>query len=76
MNKNFKIDKSSGIPAYQQIYNHLKGLIDDGVLKQGDEIYSESEMISKYGVSQITVRRAVQDLAQEGYLQKLSLIHI
>lgn len=70
MNKNFKIDKSSGIPAYQQIYNHLKGLIDDGVLKQGDEIYSESEMISKYGVSQITVRRAVQDLAQEGYLQK------
>ena len=70
MKEKYLINKESKIPAYQQIYNHIKSMIDSGELKPGDEIDSEKEMTIKYQVSQITIRRAIQDLAHDGYLNK------
>lgn len=32
---------------------------------------SESELCEKYGISRITARRAIEDLAREGYLRKV-----
>lgn len=66
----FKIDKSLSIPAYQQIYKQIKEQIENGNLHTGDEIPSEKEMIENFEVSQITVRRALMDLTNDGYLKK------
>ena len=70
MEEEFKIVKNIGVPAYQQIYAHIKEQIETGILKMGEEIPSEKEMIEFYQVSQITVRRALMDLKNDGYLKK------
>lgn len=56
------------IPKYQQIENDLKNQILNGEFESGDRFYSESELIKRYGVSSITVVRAIKDLVVEGYL--------
>lgn len=67
----FKIDKSSPIPLHIQLKRALLYLIEEGKLKPGDKIMSESELCEKYSISRITARRAIDDLAREGYLRKV-----
>ena len=56
------------IPEYAKIYNTLKREIISGEFSPGDQIPPEPELCERFGVSRITVRRAVQTLAQEGYV--------
>ena len=58
-------------PLYQQIYDDIKGAIKDGVYKVDEKIPSEAELSEEYGVSRITVRRAIEDLCSDGYLTKM-----
>ena len=58
-------------PLYQQIYDDIKGAIKDGVYKVDEKIPSEAELSEEYGVSRITVRRAIEDLCADGYLTKM-----
>lgn len=57
-------------PLYQQIYEDMKGKIEEGAYSEGDRIPSEQELCATYGASRITVRRAVGDLCANGYLVK------
>lgn len=66
-----QIDKSSPIPLHVQLKRALARLIEEGKLKPGDRIMSESELCEKYNISRITARRAIDDLAREGYLRKI-----
>ena len=54
------------MPLYQQIYDEIKYAIDNGVYAPGDKIPTETELSTKYAVSRITVRRAVEELCKEG----------
>lgn len=56
------------IPKYQQIKEDLLKKIQSGEFESGDRFYSESELVKMYNVSSITVIRALQDLASDGYL--------
>lgn len=56
------------IPKYQQIKNDLLKKIELGEFEHGDRFYSEAELVKLYSVSSITVIRAIQELANEGYL--------
>ncbi|MGX7394983.1 GntR family transcriptional regulator [Carnobacterium mobile] len=56
------------IPKYQQIKNDLLKKIEVGEFEHGDRFYSEAELVKLYSVSSITVIRAIQELANEGYL--------
>lgn len=56
------------IPKYQQIKNDLLKKIEVGEFEHGDRFYSEAELVKLYNVSSITVIRAIQELANEGYL--------
>lgn len=56
------------IPKYQQIKNDLLKKIEVGEFEHGDRFYSEAELVKRYNVSSITVIRAIQELANEGYL--------
>lgn len=56
------------VVKYIKIKNDIIKDIVDGKLKPEDKIPSESQLKEKYGVSAITVRRALSDLITEGYV--------
>ena len=61
---------SKSSPLYQQIFEEIKGAIEAGDYVPKERIPSEPELSERYGVSRITVRRAVEELCAEGYLVK------
>lgn len=57
-------------PLYARIRDDLRGRIERGEYAVGSVIPSELELADEYGVSRPTVRQAVQELADEGLLDK------
>jgi DNA-binding GntR family transcriptional regulator len=53
-------------PAYEQIANHLREQILSGALKTGDVLPSNQKLQEQYGVSKVTVARAMAALSSEG----------
>ncbi len=70
MEKPIELNKDSKIPIHQQLYSCIKEKIESGSYKENDIIPSEKEMQEIYGVSRITIRRAISDLEHDGYLIK------
>ena len=62
--------KNGHTPIYEQLYRYIKDRIEDGTYKIGSVIPSESEMQKQFGVSRITVRRAISDLEHDGFVKK------
>lgn len=62
--------QDASIPLYQQLKGVLKNSILSGELTYGDKIPTEVELSEKYGVSRITVRTAISELVEEGFLIK------
>lgn len=58
------------ISIYQKIENDIKQKITDGNLNHGDKIDSENELKKMYTVSRSTVRHALNNLVNEGYLYR------
>jgi len=55
-------------PIWQQIYDHILGLIETGKLSAGEQLPGENSMSASLGVTRITLRRALQQLQKEGHL--------
>ena len=53
---------------YRQIYTEIKTEIETGKIKPGEQILPEVELMEKYKVSRITVRKALKMLADENYI--------
>lgn len=66
--KEFHLDKSSFVPLYIQVRDILKELINTDQLKPGDQVPSENELSTTFGISRMTVRQAIQELIREGFL--------
>jgi GntR family transcriptional regulator len=60
------LDRSSAVPLYFQIYQHLLDQIHSGALQPGQSIPSEPEMADRMGVSRMTARQAVKALCDAG----------
>ena len=60
------VDKTLPAPLYHQVYTALRDLIFDGTYHPGDSLPSETELIDLFGVSRITVRRALDELSARG----------
>ena len=72
-----KLDDNNSIPLYLQLKNTIKGLIESGEIQKGEKIPSEHELCKKYDVSRITVRNALAELEDEGYLiKKIGRAHV
>lgn len=56
------------IPRYMDVYTDLKKHIRSGEYEVGDFLPTEGELEEKYEVSRTTVRKAVQSLIFEGYV--------
>jgi GntR family transcriptional regulator len=58
-------------PKYYTVKKAIVDKINDEEFKVGETIPSERELIGMFHVSRITVRKAVEELEQEGYLFKV-----
>ena len=68
--KQSKLNSDASSPLYVQLMQKIKNSISTGELKTGSRIQPEQELCSVYGVSRITVRKAITELEKEGILEK------
>lgn len=61
-------DASSKQPKYRQIVESLRANISAGHYRDGARLPSEAELVRRFGVSRMTVVKAMQQLQQEGLL--------
>ena len=64
------IDRSSPLPAYQQIANDILKRISDQEWEVGEKLPSEAELSADYGVSRVTLRQAMAKLEQDKIIEK------
>ncbi|MBY0099227.1 GntR family transcriptional regulator [Mesobacillus maritimus] len=64
------LNSESAIPLYIQLKQAILEDINNKVYRPGEKLPTEPELGEKYNVSRITVRKAVVDLVNEGYLIK------
>jgi GntR family transcriptional regulator len=54
---------------YSRVETVLAGEIADGILKVGGQLPTEDDLIARFEVSRITVRRAIQNLVSRGLVE-------
>jgi GntR family transcriptional regulator len=64
------LDAAVPIPLYHQLYVVVKRKIEGGELRQGALIPAEKDLGTFFGVSRITVKRALDELEAEGYVSR------
>jgi GntR family transcriptional regulator len=64
------LDKDLAVPLYHQLQNVLKAEIESGRWRPDERLPSEQEVGERFHVSKITVRQALQELAQLGYIRR------
>lgn len=57
-------------PLYHQVYLVLRQQIADGTLSNGDTLPGELDLADHFGVSRITVKRAMDELALDGLVTR------
>ena len=60
----------SKLPVYLRIHDQIKQEIEEGKWRVGDRLPSERELSEKFNVSRMTLRQAIQTLADEGILER------
>ena len=68
----FLLDLKSFVPYYEQIVEHIRTLIKERELTEGQTFYSEGEIARMLGISKMPVRQAYQKLRSEGQLHSLA----
>lgn len=64
------VSRHSRIPLYAQIRQEIEQDILDGKFRPGDKLPSEDDLAIMYGVSRMTVRRAIDQLVLEKLLRR------
>jgi len=64
------IKSDVNIPKYVKISEHFKELIESESIVLGDKLLSESAIVEKFKVSRHTVRQALLQLENNGYIYK------
>lgn len=63
------MDETLKTPLYMQVYSALYQWIRQGRFKPGDKLDSEAELCASFGVSRISIRKALDMLAAEGWIK-------
>jgi GntR family transcriptional regulator len=64
------VSTAAGVTLHRQLFLVLHDEIDRGVIAPGDALPTEQTLCDQFGVSRITVRRALADLAEQGYIER------
>lgn len=62
----------SALALYQQIKDHIARKIQDGSWKAGDRLPSENDLVTQFGMSRMTVNRALRELAEQGRIVRVA----
>lgn len=65
-----RLDRSRPEPLYHQLETDLRERILAGEWEPGEQIPTEERLGELYGVSRITIRQAVRNLVDSGYLER------
>ena len=60
----------TNLPEHKKLYESLRGLITDGIYKEGDLLPSEHELSVIHGVARHTVRKSLDRLVADGFIMK------
>lgn len=63
-------EREMSSPVYIKIHNQLRENIEDGKWKVGEKIPAERELARYFKVSRMTLRQAIQELVDEGILER------
>ena len=55
----------------EQVREHVKRLIDEGELRENEQLLPEQQLAKKLGISLITVRRAMDILEKDNYVHRV-----
>lgn len=64
------VDENLAMPLYHQVYLVLREGIRNGAYAPGAVLPAEMELCSQFGVSRITIKRAMQQLTSEGLVSR------
>ena len=63
---------STSVALFQQVKNHIARKIQDGTLRAGDRLPSEHELVAQFGMSRMTVNRALRELVEQGRIVRMA----
>jgi len=69
-----EIDKKSGIPLYLQIKHQIKKLLENGNLKEGEQLPTERDLSENLQVSRNTVSMAYKELVLENIILSIPFL--
>src|ERR1022692_44661 len=64
------LDKNLPVPLYHQLQAVLKAEIESRQWRADEQLPNETKIAERFGVSKITVRQALQKLAELGYIRR------
>lgn len=64
------LKEDSPTPLYHQVYVLLSGHILDGTISKGTQMPTEQQLAEIFGVSRITAKRALDELADDGLVER------
>ncbi|MCC6680434.1 MAG: GntR family transcriptional regulator [Phycisphaeraceae bacterium] len=60
--------RHGGPPLYEQVREAVRAAIAAGKLKPGEQVPTQRDLSARWGIGEVTIRRAFQELAREGQL--------
>ena len=60
------LDTTSATPLFQQLAEELRKALHAGEYPPGSQLPTEHQLCGRYGVSRVTVRKALEELSQRG----------
>lgn len=66
----FKANPNDPLPLYYQVYASLRDRIDAGEFPPGSALPPERKLVNDYGVSRITVVKAMDTLERDGLIER------
>jgi GntR family transcriptional regulator len=66
----FSLDRNTAVPLYHQIFVQLRDEIVSGTRAFGSQVPTEQEISNNFGVSRITARRALDELAAQQFVAR------
>ena len=60
------------LALYAQVKDHISRKIQDGTWPAGHRLPSESELVAQFGISRMTVNRALRELMEQGRIVRVA----
>ncbi len=60
------------VALYQQIKDFIATRIQNGTWRAGDRLPSEHELVAQFGMSRMTVNRALREMAEQGRIRRVA----